>query len=372
MAAQTSPDSSNFVVDMVCDVCRIEGFEVEKNVQVGESQHGLVDIVASRKKGNKTQTVAFECWEGDRQINGREVEGFALRLKNIGLPSGIYVSPKGFTGDAEFMARKFGVELWDLAKLKERVEKIKPPERDKVPGTLPVSRAVASQILSHGLENDKALRLGSMPKLEFRPYFFANFSLIQSKKKVAQGVIVFDAVDGRECDAGLFEGQLQNLPGSGLFLDCLEIESSTGSMPQLPPELEMKNTVTVAPATATEDSVKAQVAEILLRASNAHPDDVTVPEVKLLHVPIVTVELQAGTRSYRKILQGATGKMIWDETRKCLFCENPTRSVCEDCGSVVCQEHTRLCNSCRKHLCTECVTVKGVINKTPLCRNCHG
>ena len=372
MAAQSSRDSSNFVVDMVCDVCRVEGFEVEKNVQTGESQPGFVDIVASRTKGNRTQKVAFECWEGDRQINGREVEGFALLLKNLGLPSGIYVSPKGFTGDAEFMARKFGVELWDLAKLKERVEKIKPPERSKVPGTLPVSKAVASQILTHGLENSKALRLSSMPKLEFRPYFFADFSLLQSKKQVARGVIVFDGVDGRECDAGLFEGQLKNLPGSGLFLDCLEIEPSTGSMPQLPPELEMKNSVTVAPATATEEMVKAQVAQILLRESNAHPDDVSVAGVKLLHVPIITVEFQAGSRSYRKILQGATGKMIWDETRKCTLCESPTRAVCEDCGALVCHEHTRLCNSCRKHLCTQCVTVKGVINKTPLCRNCHG
>ena len=185
-------------------------------------------------------------------------------------------------------------------------------------------------------------------------------------------MIVFDGVDGRECDAGLFEGQLKNLPGSGLFLECLEIEPSTGSMPQLPPELEMKNSVTVAPATATEETVKARVAEVLLQGSNAHPDDVSVPEVSLLHIPIVTVELQTGNRSYRKILQAATGKMIWDETRKCSLCDSATSAVCEDCGAVVCHDHTRLCSSCRKHLCTGCVTVKGVINKTPLCRSCHG
>jgi hypothetical protein len=372
MATQTSRDSNNFVVDMVCDVCRIEGFEVEKNVQAGQTESHVVDVVASKNTGKKTQKVAFECWEGDRQVNGREVEGFALRLKNVGLPSGIYVSPKGFTGDAEFMARKYGVELWDLAKLKERVEKIRPPEKNRVPGTLPVSRAVATQILAHGLENNRALRLASMPKLEFRPYYFADFSLVQSKKKVARGIIVFDGVDGRECDAGLFEGQLKSLPGSGLFLDCLEIEPSTGSMPKLPQELETKNSVSVAPASASEESIKTRVADILLRESNAHPDDVSISSIQLLHIPIITVELQAGNRSYRKILQGATGKMIWDETRKCTLCQNPTSAVCEDCGAIVCQEHTRLCNSCRKHLCTECVTTKGVINKTPLCRNCHG
>src|SRR5438552_2166677 len=112
------------------------------------------------------------------------------------------------------MARKLGVELWDLAKLKERIEKIKPPERQKVPGTLPVSRTVASKILAYGLENGSVLKLTSMPKLEFRPYFFADFTLNHGKKRKAKGVIVFDGVDGRECDAGLFEGELKNLPGT--------------------------------------------------------------------------------------------------------------------------------------------------------------
>ncbi|HEX4921755.1 MAG TPA: restriction endonuclease [Candidatus Bathyarchaeia archaeon] len=372
MAVQSSPDSGNFVVDMVCDICRVEGFTVEKNVAAGSVEGQLVDIVASRTRGKKTQKVAFECWEGDRQINGHEVERFASQLRSFGLPSGVYVSPKGFTGDAEFMARKLGVELWDLARLKERVEKIKPPERSRVPGTLPVSRAVASMILAHGLENGNILRLTAMPKLEFRPYFYADFGLAHGKKRVARGVIVFDGVDGRECDAGLFEGHSKTLPGTGLFIDCLEIEPSTGSMPQLPPELEMKNTVTVAPAGISEDRVKGRVTEVLGADSAVHPDDITVPEVRLLHIPIVTVELVAGNRSYRKILQAATGKMIWDETRKCALCNNPTRAVCEECGTIVCHDHTRLCSNCRKHLCTECVTTKGVINKTPLCRNCHG
>src|SRR5256712_2101882 len=121
---------------MLCDVCRVRSFEVEKNAQTGASPSYSVDILASRKKGKKIQKVAFECWEGSTQVEGREVEKFAARLKSLGIQSGIYVSPKGFGGNAEFMARKLGVELWDLAKLKERVENIKAPERHKVPGTL--------------------------------------------------------------------------------------------------------------------------------------------------------------------------------------------------------------------------------------------
>jgi hypothetical protein len=350
---------------MVCDVCRVEGFEVEKNARTGDSPSYFVDILASRTKGKKVQKVAFECWEGTSQVEGREIEKFAARLKTLGIQSGIYVSPKGFAGNAEFMARKLGVELWDLARLKERVENIKAPERHKVPGTLPVARAAASRILAHGLENGTFLKLSSMPKLEFRPYFFAKFQIDNGRKKLAQGVLVFDGVDGRVCDATLFEGHLEDLPSTGFFVDCLEIESSTGSMPKLPPELEMKNTVTVAPAGVTEDMIRSKTKEAV-----SGRDEVTVTGVELLHIPIVTVEMLAAGKSYRKILQAATGTMIWDDTQKCSLCDHRSKAICEACGGTVCTEHERTCSSCRKHLCTDCVVTKGIVNKIPLCQTC--
>jgi len=365
MTTSATAESGNFVVDMVCDVCRVEGFEVEKNAQPGDSPSYFVDILASRKKGKKVQRVAFECWEGTSQVEGREVEKFAARLKSLGIQSGIYVSPKGFGGNAEFMARKLGVELWDLAKLKERVENIKAPERHRVPGTLPVARAAASRILAHGLVNGTFLKLSSMPRLEFRPYFFSNFHIDDGRKKLAQGVVVFDGVDGRVCDAALFEGHVEDLPSTGFFVDCLEIESSTGSMPKLPPELEMKNTVTVAPSGVTEDMIRAKTKEIV-----SGRDEVTVTGVQLLHIPIVTVEMLAAGKSYRKILQAATGKMIWDDTQKCSLCDHKPRAICEVCGGTVCLEHERTCSSCRKHLCTDCVVTKGIVNKIPLCPTC--
>ena len=365
MTTNARAESGNFVVDMVCDVCRVEGFDVEKNAQAGDSHSYFVDILASRKKGKKVQKVAFECWEGTSQVEGREIEKFAARLKSLAIESGIYVSPKGFAGNAEFMARKLGVELWDLAKLKERVESIKAPERHKVPGTLPVARAVSSRILAHGLVNGTFLKLASMPKLEFRPYFFANFQIDDGRKKLAQGVLVFDGVDGRACDAMLFDGHVESLPSTGFFVDCLEIEPSTGSMPKLPPELEMKNTVTVAPAGVVEDFIRAKTEE----AVGSH-HKATVTGVQLLHVPIVTVEMVAAGKSYRKIIQAATGKMIWDDTQKCSLCDDKSRAICEVCGGTVCAEHERTCNSCRRQLCTDCVVTKGIVNKIPLCPSC--
>src|SRR5438132_13806077 len=105
MTTDAKTASGNLVVDMFCDVGRFEGFEVEKNAQTGDSPTYFVDILASRKKGKKVQKVAFECWEGTSQVEGREVAKFAARLKSLGIQSGIYVSPRGFGVNAEFMAR---------------------------------------------------------------------------------------------------------------------------------------------------------------------------------------------------------------------------------------------------------------------------
>ncbi len=262
------------------------------------------------------------------------------------------------------MARKLAVELWDLANLKERVQNIKAPERHKVPGTLPVARATASRLLAHGLLNGTFLKLATMPRLEFRPYFFSNFQVDNGKRRLATGVLVFDGVDGRICDAAVFDGQVHDLPSTGFFVDCLEIEPSTGSMPKLPPELEMKDQVTVAAAGVTEDMVRSKTREVI------GGDGLNVTSVQLLHIPIVTVELLAAGKSYRKILQAATGKMIWDETLKCSYCTGGSRAVCEVCGGTVCADHERTCSSCRKNLCTECVMTKGHVNKTPVCPTC--
>ncbi len=370
MTSNVASDSGRLLVDMVCDVCRVEGFTVVKNVDSEKNTGNNVDIVASRRVRKKVQKVAFECWEKDSQVNGKEIESFVKRLKALNITSGIYVSPKGFTGDAEFFARKLGVELWDMAKLKEHLSRIETRERTRVPGTLPVSKVLPATIFSSQLENGRTLKMRSLPRLEFRPYYFARFDANAGKKKRGKGVLVLDGVDGRVCDAGMFEGQLHHLPSTGWFIDCLQIEPSVGHLPRLPDELGMSSTVTVAPVGLAQEQVRTLVGTVLEKETGIEPEEVTVTDVSLLHVPIVTVELVAGEKSYRKVVQAATGKMIWDETAKCLLCENSSRAICEVCGGTVCVEHVRVCSSCQKRLCKNCVETKGVLSKQPFCPSC--
>jgi restriction endonuclease len=368
MAGRTVTGLSKATVDIVCDVCRAEGFSVVKNSRDPSSTFTTVDIVASRKDGENMQTLAFDCWEGEDQINGRQVEDFVKRIHMLHLGGGIYVSSKGFTGDAEFMARKLGVELWDIPKLKEHLTRITPQETSSIPWTLPVSKQVASKVFTTELENGTALRMTSLPHLEFRPYIFVRFT-VSSNKKRALAVLVLDGVDGRACDAKLLEGELHLSP-SGFFTECLDLNPMTGWMPQLSDGLEMKDTVTVAELGVTPDNLEAKISEQIQAETDLAPGCFTINEATLLHVPILTVELGAGGKVYRRIVQAATSRMIWDDSANCSICGLSSRSLCETCWSTVCAEHEKHCSQCGKPVCSTCSVTKGIRGKTVLCPSC--
>lgn len=263
MASATDAATGKLLVDMVCDVCRVEGFVVEKNVEAEKNTGNTVDIVASRRRGSKTEKVAFECWERDSQATAKEIENFAKQLKGLKISSGVYVSPKGFTGDAEYFARRLGVELWDLPRLKEHLKRIETEDSTTVPGTLPLARSLPSTIFSPGLSNPHALTIKSLPRLEFRPYYFARFE--SGRKKNRKGVLVLDGVDGRVCDATMTLGQLKHLPTTGFFIDCLTVEPQIGNMSNLPDELGMSNSVTVAPAGVAMNQIGGLATAFLAR-----------------------------------------------------------------------------------------------------------
>ncbi len=160
------------------------------------------------------------------------------------------------------------------------------------------------------------------------------------------------------------------LPSTGFFTDCLDLTPLTGWMPQLSQELEMKDSVTVAELGITPDDLEPRVNAAIQSEVQLPPGSFSVRDVKLMHVPILTVDLAAGGKAYRKIVQAATAKMIWDDTAKCSYCEHPSEALCETCWGTVCQEHENHCGQCGKPVCSNCVMSKGFRNKTMLCVSC--
>jgi Holliday junction resolvase len=371
MEGRAVTEQSKAIVDIVCDVCRAEGFSVIKNSSDASRETPTVDIVASRKDGGNTRTLAFECWQGEREVNGKQVENFVQRIHALSLGGGVYVSSRGFTGDAEFMARKLGVELWDIPKLKEHLARITPQETASVPWTLPVSKQVASKAFTSKLENGTALRMTALPRLEFRPYIFVRFTVSTSMHR-AMAVLVLDGVDGRACDAKLLEGQIARLSPTGFFSECLDLEPLTGWMPQLSDGLEMKDSVTVAELGITPENLEERISEQIQAETGLPPGGFTVNEATLLHVPILTLELGAGGKVYRRIVQAATARMIWDDSARCSYCDLGSNALCETCWFTVCSKHERLCSRCGRPVCSNCATSKGIRGKTFLCPSCRG
>jgi hypothetical protein len=369
MAARTVSSQSKAIVDMVCDICRAEGFQVAKNTLHSKSSTPAVDIVASRNDEGIERKLAFDCWEGENRANGSQVEDFVRRIHVLKLDGGVYVSAKGFTEEAEFMAKKLKVELWDLRKLKEHLARISTQETAEIPWTLPVSRQTASRAFTTGLENGNRLRMISLPHLEFRPYIFVRFTVTASK---GQGVaiMVLDGVDGRACDSKLLEGNVPLSP-SGLLTDCLDLEPLTGSMPQLPEGLDMKENMTGAELGINPDQLEPKISSEIQAETNLPPGSFTINEARLLHVPILTLELGEGGKVYRRIVQAATAKMIWDDSATCAYCKLSSRSLCETCWSTTCLEHEKRCSRCGRIVCSDCAVSKGVVTKKSLCPACN-
>jgi Restriction endonuclease len=367
MAARTESTQSKPIVDMVCDVCRAEGFQVVKNSSPTRNTPA-VDIVASRNDEGIERKLAFDCWEGESRVSGHQVEDFVRRIHSLKLEGGVYVSSRGFTEEAEFMAKKLRVELWDLAKLKEHLIRISPSETARIPWTLPVSRQTASRVFMTGLENGARLRMANLPHLEFRPYIFVRFT-VPSGKSSGVAILVLDGVDGRACDSRLLEGKVPLSP-TGILTDCLDLEPLTGSMPQLPEGLDMKENMTVAELGISPDELEPKISSEIQAETGLPPGSFTINEARLLHVPILTVELGEGGKVYRRIVQAATARMIWDDSATCSYCKLLSNSLCETCWSTMCMEHERRCSHCSRPVCSSCAVSKGIMGKKNLCPAC--
>ena len=182
---------------------------------------------------------------------------------------------------------------------------------------------------------------------------------------------MLDGVDGRACDAKLLEGEL-DLSSSGFFTEFLDLEPLTGTMPRLSDEFEMKDNVTVAELGISPETLEAKISEQIQAETNLLPGSYTINEATLLHVPILTVDLSAGGKAYRRIVQAATAKMIWDDSAFCSYCRLASKALCETCWSTVCAEHEGRCSHCGRQVCSTCAISKGIMGRTLFCPSCNG
>ena len=183
-------------------------------------------------------------------------------------------------------------------------------------------------------------------------------------------VLVLDGVDGRTCDAKILEGQVPVSP-TGFLTDCLDLRPQTGSMPELPEGLDMKDSMTVAELAVRPEDLESTISREIEIETEASAGSFRIDEARLLHVPILTVELGGGNKVYRRIVQAATARMIWDDSATCSQCKLSSKTLCETCWNTMCRDHEKHCSNCGKAVCSNCAKSKGLVSKRALCPSCN-
>jgi hypothetical protein len=81
-----------------------------------------IDVFASKREDFGTIRVAVECKYVATPISIKEVRNFHDKLDTLKINKGIFVSTGGFTADAEAYAKTQGIELWDRATVRAKLE----------------------------------------------------------------------------------------------------------------------------------------------------------------------------------------------------------------------------------------------------------
>ena len=377
----SAKERGGFLEDSVADYLRHLGFEVVLRTRLSdkyEVQHEI-DVLASRTEAFGTIRLAVECKYVKTPIDIKEVRNFHDKLTSLGITKGIFVSTGGFTADAEAHAKALGIELWDLRTLQEKLDQIRIPEKETISDALPV---MALDPYPRHLTNWNLL--SAAHKLYYFPLYFANYRCFsqhtvtgQSVILESEGYVIVDGITGTILDSRLIRGLAPNIPTTGIYADCLAIAPQV--LQRTPPQNLQGAEVTVEPqkvdATRARESVKEELVKNLsiatkrtrYREISPRKKDIEITSLRLVKVPHLYSTFKFKDKSYQRVFQAATNKMIRDETTSCAFlCPNAT-ALCEECGQLVCGRHLKICVTCGMKLCDRCITSKGFITKKYYC-----
>lgn len=360
---------------MVSKVCRDHGLRVETQVRRRVGDDDYVFDVLAWKGGSESEVIAFECAYLDRPAIGDDVLEFARKLQTFGIRHGVLVCSGGFSTDAEYHGRDVGIELWSLSMLGRRVQDSAEQERKTIGDVLPLDPVIVEHLVGSSITNFSQLKLLGVPKLELRPYHFFDFHTL-APNGVSDGVVVVDGVDGSVVDSVVNGGNARNAQG-GAFVECRYVESRTGIAPELPENSKFSGSLTRAPMVYEPEAAghlaRTEIAKSLL-GDASKVDMVLILSSKLLHIPIVSVQFRGiGGRTYERIVQGATGRTIYDETAFCEACGGISKAVCEVCGRIACSTHSKRCDRCLQFTCESpnCISLEGILSKSLVCARCR-
>ena len=375
--------------DLVADYFRRRGFDVEPRVKMRDRYdvYHEIDVLSSKKEDFGTIQVAVECKYVKAPIDIKEIRNFHDKLAALGITKGIFVSTGGFTADAESHAKALGIELWDMATLQTKTRLgEETPQKDVIHDALPVKLSTLSTLGPRHLRNFNVL--SETIQLVYRPCYFMDYHCF-SQHTVAgnsvllesRGKIVVDAVNGQIVDCKTSEGQTPDLPRTGAYIACSQMETQSLPVSNLPSKLPLSVIRHELDSARAKDRSKIELVKNLTlrhhyettrttgeKTLKPRKKDIDISTLRgPIKVPILIGTYRFGSYSYVRTWIAATGAMAYDSTMSCLLCRNPATLVCENCGGISCAAHGKNCVVCGKNLCGTCAVAKGVISKKYYC-----
>jgi len=206
-----------------------------------------------------------------------------------------------------------------------------------------------------------------------------NSVLLESK-----GNVIIDGVTGQIVDSKTATGKEPALPKMGPYVECIGIQPRTITSANLPTKLPLSAMSQRIDSVRAKDMAKIELVKSLSleyvyhtarttgrKALKPKKKDVDILNVQLVKIPLVSATYRFRNYTYTRTSLASTGRLVLDQTASCVQCRNPPVLVCENCGGIACESHSKNCEICGKNLCTACAISKGIISKRYYCAE-HG
>jgi len=378
-------DRGSELEDSIADYFRKSGLDVQARVKMRDrfDVSHEIDVLASKREDYGSIQIAVECKHVQSSIDIKEVRNFHDKLSALGITKGVFVSTGGFTADAESHANALGIELWDMKIVQSKLSSLQIPQKDVIHDALSFDPASIGLLKPRHLKNFQTL--SESIQLMYVPVYFADYHCFaehtvagNSVVLESKGTVAIDGVNGRVIDS-TSTGIAPALPRNGAFIGCATMQPQTltsNSLPHVPLTIPVPKVETVR----ARDIAKAELVKAIsynyeyrtTRTSGSkllkpRRKDVDVLEIRPMKVPLLLATFRSKNNAYARTCVASTGIFTLDQTTTCAQCRNPAVWVCENCGGIACESHSRACSSCGRHLCSACVVSKGIISKTFYC-----
>jgi hypothetical protein len=383
--------------DGVAGYFRSKGYDTQVRTKMRDRRDVFheIDVLASKREDFGMIQIAVECKSVRSPIDIKEVRNFNDKLSALGITKGVFVSTGGFTTDARSDAASVNIELWDEKALEQKLSRSEIPEKDILHDALPINPPTLYSLAPEHLRNSAIL--SESRQLTYKPFYFLDYHcfsqftvrgdsvIIESK-----GILVMDAVNGQIVDSKTSAGEEPDLPSQGTYAGCIGIRPQTITGTSLPMELPLSTIQPQTEPTRAKNIAKIELVKGLSLeysynvSSGVRIGRIPVPttrskllkpkkkDIEIINIQPVKIPLLTGTYRYRnytytRTCLGSTGRFVSDQTANCMLCSNKPVAVCENCGAIVCEAHTRNCSVCSRSFCTNCVISKGIMSKRFYC-----